>query len=71
MTRQQFIEKHRDQFAGLLLDSMTTQRAGADGMVWLRRASQKIDAILTIAYDDLAPKEKPITNGTPVQPARK
>lgn len=68
MTREQFIEKWRHEFGGMILDAATAQRTGADLSVALRQVMRKIDSILGIQWDALQPKP-PALNGTAAKPA--
>lgn len=57
MTRQEFIEKYRHEFGGMVLDGATNQANGAALSLWLRNVLRKVDAILAAQYADLAPPE--------------
>lgn len=59
MTRQEFVELHRHQIAGLVLDAATAGRQGAELSVWLKLVMGKIDQQLGKMWNDLHPP----TNG--------
>ena len=53
MTRTEFVELHRHQIAGLVLDAATHGKTGGELSVWLRGVMAKIDAQLGRAWDSL------------------
>lgn len=53
MTRQEFIELHRHQIGGLVLDAATAGRHGAELSQWLKLAMRKIDEMLSRAWADV------------------
>lgn len=57
MTRQDFIDKHKHELAGVIADAAVVQRAGAPLAHFLRLAMQRIDQRLGSIYDDLQPAE--------------
>ncbi len=60
MTRQQFIERFRHEFAGFVLDAYSEQRKGADAALWLRGIMNKIDTKLAVAFDEATKEESPV-----------
>lgn len=70
MTRQEFVELHRHQIAGLVLDAATAGRNGAELSQWLKLAMGKIDQQLGKMWENLSPvngiaKPEHIPNGKP------
>lgn len=71
MTQDEFIAKHRDHFAGAILEAMTAEYRGAQLGAWTRTVFAKVDRRLAEMYADLAPKpdsepsptERKMTNG--------
>ena len=59
MTRQQFIERHRHEIGGLVLDAATWGAHGSELSVRLRHVMRAIDAKLAEVYDDLVPPLEP------------
>jgi hypothetical protein len=64
-TREQFIDLHRYEFGGMILDAVTTKLTGAPLALFLQQISAKIDARLGKAYDDLM--KQPVGNGKPAE----
>jgi hypothetical protein len=56
MTQDEFIAKHRDHFAGAILEAMTADYRGSQLAVWTRTVFAKVDRRLAEMYADLAPK---------------
>ncbi len=73
MTKDEFIEYHRHELGGWLLDAATAQRTGSELALSIRFAMKRIDARLSLMFDQLQPKaeanHKPAT--PPAQPTRK
>lgn len=65
MTRDEFIAKFLDEFAGQLLDALV-ERTGAERSAWMRMAYMKVKARLGACYDALKPPVP--NNGQPAQP---
>ncbi len=51
MTRNEFLELLRHELGGLVLEAYGFGRGGADGALFIRNASRKIDAKLSEAYE--------------------
>lgn len=68
MSRDEFIAKFLDEFAGQLLDALV-ERQGAERSAWMRMAYMKVKARLGACYDALKPPVVPEAkpNGTPAQ----
>lgn len=54
MTRAEFVERHRHEIAGFLLDAVTQDRKGGELAMWLRLKMRAIDTRLSIMWDELA-----------------
>lgn len=67
MTKKQYIESHRHQLAGLVLEAQMHPRTGAELSVSLRGLFARIDAILAEAWDD-AHQDNPPQPGGPTEP---
>lgn len=76
MSRDEFIARFLDEFAGQLLDAMI-DRQGAERSIWMRQAYLKIKARLGVVYDALKPpgqpekpaESKPVANGQATHPS--
>ena len=55
--RQAFIDRHKHELAGLILDG-SMGRTGSDYALWARSIMSRIDAKLAAVYDDLKPEVK-------------
>lgn len=55
MTQDDFVEKHRHELAGLMLDAMLEHRTGSAGALWLRVMMKKLDTRLVAIYQDMHP----------------
>lgn len=53
MTRDEFLERHRHELAGLVLDAAVGERRGADLAIFLRNAMKRTDALLGAVWADL------------------
>jgi hypothetical protein len=62
MTKEQFIERWRHEWGGMVVDAATNQRTGADLAMALRCLMQKIDKHLGRMYDDLKSPPVPQPN---------
>jgi DNA-binding LytR/AlgR family response regulator len=58
VTRQEFIDKHKHEIAGFVMDAAVVQRSGAPLAQWLRKQMQAIDMKLALMYDELAVAEQ-------------
>jgi hypothetical protein len=56
VTRADFIERHRHELSGMVLDAATTQAKGAELSLLLRGLLRKVDLKLGAIYDSLAAK---------------
>jgi hypothetical protein len=68
VTRSDFIERHRHELSGMVLDAATTQAKGAELSLLLRGLLRKVDLKLGAMYDSLAAKAE--APPAPVPPAR-
>ena len=57
--RREFIEKHRHELAGLVLDGATFNRTGGELALWCRNIMYRTDAKLALFFDELIPAPKP------------
>lgn len=63
MTREQFIEKYRHEFGGLVADAFSTDAKGGELSMRMRANFRKIDQLLAQAFYELTAKEKVPENG--------
>lgn len=63
MTRQEFIEKFRHQWDGIVLDACITHRTGAELSMWLRQMRGRIELGLGEMHDALVTPPEPKPNG--------
>lgn len=57
ISRQAFIDQHKHELSGLLLEAlMNRERQGGELAMWVRLMMMKLDARLGVIYDQLAPK---------------
>lgn len=63
MTRDEFIEVHKHELLGILLDAVTTRRTGGSLSIWLDMAAKRTVEHLGEAFDSLAPK--PVVTAAP------
>lgn len=69
MTKQEFMEKFRHEWAGMVVDAATMGTSGAERALTLRFLMQKIDRHLSHMYDLLKPDTKvAVPAGKPVAP---
>jgi hypothetical protein len=57
MTKEKFIEAHRHEIAGWVMDAYTSGRTGAEAACAMRNTMKLIDARLAAMYGQLQPKE--------------
>lgn len=58
MSKEEFIETHRHEIGGWLLDAATAMRTGGDLALSIRTAMKRIDARLAVMYDQLTKDQK-------------
>jgi hypothetical protein len=64
MTRDQFIDKHRPVFSGLVADAYSSDKKGAEAGIRLRLWLRQIDEELAKIYREFQPEEPaPTRNG--------
>lgn len=65
LTREEFIDRHRHELAGMVVDAATFGEHGAPGAMLLRGLMKKIDARLATIYGELTdpPNGKPAVVG--------
>lgn len=76
MSKDDFLDRHRHEIIGLILDAATSGRTGADLSLWLRRVGGRVDDKLAQIWQELRPEqpkamEPPKPNGpqkAPQQP---
>lgn len=61
--RKAFIDRHRHELAGLILDGATFNRTGGELALWCRGIMHRCDQKLAQMFDDLFPLPK-ATNDT-------
>lgn len=54
MTRNEFVEKHRHELCGLIVDAAVHCRRDIELSLWLRTAMVEIDKRLAAIFDDAA-----------------
>ncbi len=59
VTRQEFVDRHKHELAGLLMDGMFVERSGAMRASWTRDAMRRIDQKLGDIYDQLCEDKQP------------
>lgn len=68
MTRQEFIERHRHEIGGMVLDAATAGLHGEALSVFVRGIMRKTDLLLGRMHDELRPPE-PLPAKAPARPA--
>lgn len=58
MTKEEFIEDHRHELGGWILDAATAMRTGGELAVSIRQAMRRIDARLSMMFDQLTKDQK-------------
>jgi len=53
LTRQDFVEKHRHELAGIAFDAALAGRKGGELALWARTMLVQIDRRLGMIYDEL------------------
>lgn len=69
MTRTEFVERHRHEIAGLVLDAATHGKHGSELAAWLRGVMRVIDTRLMQMHAELTATTEevpPNANGKPV-----
>ncbi len=61
MTRREFVDNHRHEFSGMVLDAAITKATGAPLAVFLRDMMKRVDERLGQMYDELIPPAKTTT----------
>ncbi len=56
MTRSEFVEKHRHEWEGWVLDAAMSDRSGTALSLWIKRLQSRIVRDLEAAYDELCPE---------------
>ena len=66
MNREQFIDKHRPHFSGLIADAFTSDKKGAESGIRLRLWLRQVDEELARIWKEFNPEplpENPAANG--------
>ena len=58
MTRDEFLERHRHEMVGIVIDAASVPRAGGEMALWLRTMMRRIDLRLTEIYKDCHPEKR-------------
>lgn len=67
MTREQFAEKWKHEWGGMLLDAATRRLAGPELSLWMQTLMAKVEANVSRMYDD-AQQTQPQAIGKPPPP---
>lgn len=67
MTRNDFVEKWRHEFGGMVLDAATRGSSGPELSIFVRGIMRQIDRKLAAAFDDLCAEAAP---PLPVKPGK-
>jgi hypothetical protein len=59
MTRQEFIDRHKHELVGVVIDGMVAERKGGESALFVRTVMHRYDRLLGAIYDDFHTAAKP------------